>query len=188
MVPVPGPGARGAARRFAISLHRGPRSRPDRVLRPLAAPADLAEALSAAGRQYAHELPGAQDTEELRGLARRLYRVFAAVEEGDMDTACETANAVMRDTGAMPVLSRHGGEAWHLHFHAADARWAVGWGAAKQPGARIGRTTAGIGACGWPPVPESLSGPVAPSGPGRSGGRPGGRPGGGGEARPRRRV
>lgn len=102
-----------------------------------AAPGDLAEALSAAGRQYADELPEPRDAEELRGLARRLYRVFAAVEEGDMDTACATANAVMGDTGAVPVLSRHGDEPWHLHFHAADAPWALGWGAAMATGLAV---------------------------------------------------
>jgi predicted RNA-binding Zn ribbon-like protein len=36
-------------------------------------------------------------------------------------------NDVLSVTGAIPVLSRHDGAAWHLHFHAPDATWAVSW-------------------------------------------------------------
>lgn len=97
----------------------------------------LADALAEAGRQYARDLPSPGEIEELRGLARRMYRVFAEVEAGGMDAACEGANALMADTGAMPVLARHGDEPWHLHFHAVDARWAVGWGAAMATGLAV---------------------------------------------------
>ncbi|MDA2810894.1 CGNR zinc finger domain-containing protein [Nocardiopsis sp. RSe5-2] len=99
--------------------------------------AELAGALAVAGRQYAHERPAPEEVEELRGLARRMYRVFAEVEAGDMDAACEAANALMSDTGAMPVLARHSDEPWHLHFHAIDAPWAVGWAAAMATGLAV---------------------------------------------------
>ncbi|MDA2804022.1 CGNR zinc finger domain-containing protein [Nocardiopsis suaedae] len=115
-----------------------------------AGPAVLAEALSAAGRQYAHEIPAPEEVEEMRGLVRRMYRVFAAVEAGDMDAACGAANALMADTKAMPVLARHGDEPWHLHFHAVDAPWAVGWCAAMATGLAVvlGSSAAGrLGIC-----------------------------------------
>src|SRR5262249_31803791 len=36
---------------------------------------------------------------------------------------------LMRDWHAQPVLSRHDGEPWHLHFHHPDAGYAEGWSA-----------------------------------------------------------
>ncbi len=90
---------------------------------------ELAAALAVTGSQYPEHLPDDAEVTELRAITGRLYTVFAAVEDGDLDRACATANEVMADTRAMPVLSRHGDEPWHLHFHAPDARWAPSWGA-----------------------------------------------------------
>lgn len=67
--------------------------------------------------------------EELGQYAARLRKVFVAVEDGDIDTACELVNALLTETGAAPVLARHDDEPWHLHFHAIDTGWAQNWAA-----------------------------------------------------------
>ncbi|GAB3903295.1 hypothetical protein GCM10029964_095020 [Kibdelosporangium lantanae] len=51
----------------------------------------------------------------------------AVFESADIDEACTRVNALLRETAAAPVLIRHDGEPWHLHFHAPDASWARGW-------------------------------------------------------------
>ncbi|WP_040711702.1 CGNR zinc finger domain-containing protein [Nocardiopsis potens] len=93
---------------------------------------EIAAVLALAGSQYAEHLPDGAETAELRAVTGRLYAVFAAVDAGDLDRACATANEVMAGTRAVPVLSRHGSEPWHLHFHAPDAPWALSWGAAMS--------------------------------------------------------
>lgn len=73
--------------------------------------------------------PSEADAAELAAWARRLRDVVVALDADDVDAACTDLNAIMRDTGAMPTLARHDNEPWHLHFHAVDATWAVGWAA-----------------------------------------------------------
>lgn len=82
------------------------------------------------GRSARARTPTAADIDELRGYAARLRQTFVAVDDGAIDTACALINALLTDTGAVPVLARHDGEPWHLHFHAMDAGWARSWGAA----------------------------------------------------------
>ncbi|WP_436501831.1 CGNR zinc finger domain-containing protein [Actinokineospora sp. HUAS TT18] len=67
----------------------------------------------------------------------RLHGVIAAVDRGDVDSACEEINRITAETGATPVLSRHDGQAWHLHFHALDASWEVSWAASMATGLAI---------------------------------------------------
>jgi predicted RNA-binding Zn ribbon-like protein len=67
--------------------------------------------------------PTAADIAELVAYLEALRVVF----DGDLDAACHRVNDVLSVTGAIPVLSRHDGEAWHLHFHAPAATWAVSW-------------------------------------------------------------
>ncbi|GAA3524296.1 CGNR zinc finger domain-containing protein [Amycolatopsis ultiminotia] len=74
------------------------------------------------------------DIEQLRTYAVRLREVFTAVDDGRIDDACERLNALLRDTLAAPVLARHDGEPWHLHFHAVDAEWARSWAAPMATG------------------------------------------------------
>lgn len=93
-----------------------------------ATPAEVAAAFAGEGG-FAHRMPSDTEVAELRGYTDRLHAVFAAVDVGDLDAACLTVNALMADTRAMPVLSRHGDEPWHLHFHAAEAGLAVSSGA-----------------------------------------------------------
>jgi CGNR zinc finger len=89
----------------------------------------LAGAVNAALRPGAFHLEPVpvSDVEELTGYLTWLHSVFACVTDGELDTACGTVNEIMLRTRATPVLSRHDGEAWHLHFHAPDVSWAVGW-------------------------------------------------------------
>jgi predicted RNA-binding Zn ribbon-like protein len=98
--------------------------------RDFAAPADLVAAVRAAlptSRAPGH--PTEEEAAELAGWAARLRQVVELVDGGDVDGGCLALNAVMRATGAVPMLSRHDGEPWHLHFHSADAEWAVSWAA-----------------------------------------------------------
>jgi hypothetical protein len=91
--------------------------------------AALAGAVNAALRPGAFRpepVPPA-DVEELTGYLGYLHSVFACLTDGELDIACGTVNELMHATRATPVLSRHDGEPWHLHFHAPDVSWAVGW-------------------------------------------------------------
>ncbi|MBA8826619.1 putative RNA-binding Zn ribbon-like protein [Saccharopolyspora lacisalsi] len=70
------------------------------------------------------------EVDQLASYAASLREAFEHVDRGDTDAACERTNALLTDTGAVPMLARHDGEPWHLHFHAADAPYARGWAAA----------------------------------------------------------
>ncbi|WP_027945294.1 CGNR zinc finger domain-containing protein [Amycolatopsis taiwanensis] len=78
-----------------------------------------------------------RDVDRLRDYAAKLRQVFAAVDAGRVDDACEQTNALLRETHAVPVLSRHDGEPWHLHFHAPNADWARSWAAAMATGLAV---------------------------------------------------
>ncbi len=88
----------------------------------------LAEALGPARRPHGHA--SAADVAELAGYLGSLRDVFELLAADKLDDACELVNDLVSATGAMPVLSRHDGERWHLHFHPPDASWAVGWAGA----------------------------------------------------------
>ncbi|RZT83413.1 CGNR zinc finger protein [Pseudonocardia sediminis] len=79
--------------------------------------------------RHRHRAVPDEEIARLRDWTDRLHTVFAAVEAGDLDAACATVNALIAETGAAPVLARHGEGPWHLHFHAADAGWARSWAA-----------------------------------------------------------
>ncbi|MFS1304065.1 CGNR zinc finger domain-containing protein [Streptosporangium longisporum] len=87
--------------------------------RPFSPPRDL---VAAATEGLRTGYPGQREvTEEeageLAGTAARLRAVFEAVTGGDVDTAARQVNALLDDTRARPLLERHDGEPWHLHFH-----------------------------------------------------------------------
>jgi predicted RNA-binding Zn ribbon-like protein len=67
--------------------------------------------------------------EELARWAARLRSVVEHVEHDRIDDACAGLNEVLRETGAVPTLSRHDGEPWHLHFHRPEAGEAESWAA-----------------------------------------------------------
>jgi predicted RNA-binding Zn ribbon-like protein len=100
--------------------------------RPYTPPVDrdladqLAGALSA-GTLRGPLVPSEHQAAELVAYLEDLRAVFQAMAAGDLDGACRRVNDLLGVTGAIPVLSRHDGEPWHLHFHAPDAPWAVAW-------------------------------------------------------------
>lgn len=82
---------------------------------------------TAGGRRAVTE----READEFGPVAAELRAVFEAVTAGDADDAALRVNKMLTGTGARPVLDRHDGEPWHLHFHAADDRsmvrsWAAG--------------------------------------------------------------
>ncbi|HEX3955856.1 MAG TPA: CGNR zinc finger domain-containing protein [Trebonia sp.] len=73
----------------------------------------------------------AAEAEAFSPVAADLRAAFGAVAAGDVDAAASRVNGMLAATGAHPVLERHDGEPWHIHFHSADetslARsWAAG--------------------------------------------------------------
>jgi len=71
-------------------------------------------------------------------VAVRLRGAFTAIAAGDIDTAAHLVNGMLKATGARPSLERHDGEAWHIHFHAADEQSRVdGWAAGCATGLAI---------------------------------------------------
>lgn len=61
---------------------------------------------------------GAVDVAAVRQLADRLHEVFAATRPGD---AVAVVNDVLRSAGALPQISGHDAQDWHLHYDASDA-------------------------------------------------------------------
>jgi predicted RNA-binding Zn ribbon-like protein len=76
----------------------------------------------------APEIPD-EEVERLRAYAIELRAVFAEVDSGRVDDACERINDLLHRTQAAPVLARHDDGPWHLHFHALEAGWARSWAA-----------------------------------------------------------
>jgi predicted RNA-binding Zn ribbon-like protein len=70
-------------------------------------------------------------------VAAELREVFAAVDSGTVDSGAALVNAMLARTGARPVLERHDGEPWHLHFHATDDSLASGWAAGCAAGLAV---------------------------------------------------
>lgn len=87
------------------------------------------EALALDARSHRRPVPPGE-LDELADQAHGLRRVFELVDEDGLDPACKHANAMLEQSRAVPVLSRHDGEPWHLHFHAVDAPFARAWAAA----------------------------------------------------------
>jgi predicted RNA-binding Zn ribbon-like protein len=78
------------------------------------------------------------EAEAFAPVAADLRAVFAAVAAGDIDSAAHLVNGQLAATRAHPVLERHDGEPWHIHFHAADEASRVGgWAAGCATGLAI---------------------------------------------------
>ncbi|GAA2459046.1 hypothetical protein GCM10010191_93960 [Actinomadura vinacea] len=60
-------------------------------------------------------------------VAQALREVFDAAAAGDVDAAATLVNRMLEDTRARPMLARHDGEPWHLHFHGTDVTFADSW-------------------------------------------------------------
>jgi len=75
---------------------------------------------------------------EFGSVAADLRAVFAAIAAGDVDEAAHQVNGMLKVTGAHPLLERHDGETWHIHFHAAGEHSRVsGWAAGCATGLAI---------------------------------------------------
>jgi predicted RNA-binding Zn ribbon-like protein len=58
-----------------------------------------------------------KDLEAVRRLRRRLRAIFDAEDAG---TAAALINALLMDAKALPLLTNHDGEGWHLHYAPPD--------------------------------------------------------------------
>ena len=70
-------------------------------------------------------------------VAADLRAVFAAVSAGAVDDAAHQVNGMLSRTGAHPLLDRHDGEPWHLHFHAAEDSMVGSWAAGCATGLAV---------------------------------------------------
>jgi hypothetical protein len=104
--------------------------------RPAPPPADAAAAATEGLRVgYPEHRPATEaEAAELVEVALRLRAVFAAVAAGDLDTAALRINALLVETDARPMLQRHDGEPWHLHFHGPGGAMAGDWAASCATG------------------------------------------------------
>jgi predicted RNA-binding Zn ribbon-like protein len=74
---------------------------------------------------------------EFGPVAADLRAIFTAVSAGDLDDAARRVNAMLERTGAHPLLDRHDGEPWHLHFHGTDGTLVSGWAAGCVTGLAV---------------------------------------------------
>jgi hypothetical protein len=75
---------------------------------------------------------------EFGGVAAELRAVFTAIAAEDIDDAAHQVNGMLKATGAHPLLERHDGETWHIHFHSAGEHSRVsGWAAGCATGLAI---------------------------------------------------
>ncbi|MFC4117457.1 CGNR zinc finger domain-containing protein [Nonomuraea zeae] len=102
-------------------------------------PEDLGAAATAGLRTVypAYRAVTAADGAELAHVAERLRRVFAAVAVADIDTAANQVNELLVETSARPMLEKHDGEPWHLHFHGTSGTVAGDWAASCATGLAI---------------------------------------------------
>ncbi|MER6951452.1 CGNR zinc finger domain-containing protein [Nonomuraea sp. NPDC000554] len=82
------------------------------------------------------EVTGAEAA-ELADLAAHLRVVFEAVASQDLDAAAHQVNRLLDESRARPMLSRHGGEPWHLHFHGTGGTMSGDWAASCATGLAI---------------------------------------------------
>ena len=132
-------------------------SHTDAVVRTAVALVNLLTAGSARGRAYqppeaeertaavadvlrsgrGRQAPTWEEAASLCFVAAELREVFAAVDAGRVDDAAGLVNAMLGRTGARPMLDRHDGQPWHLHFHAADETLVNGWAAGCATGLAV---------------------------------------------------
>ncbi|GAA3110008.1 CGNR zinc finger domain-containing protein [Streptosporangium carneum] len=107
--------------------------------RPFAPSRDLAAAATEGLRTgYPdHREVTEEEADELAEIAARLRVVFDAVTAGDVDTAAVRVNGLLEETRARPLLQRHDGEPWHLHFHGSGGTVAGDWAASCATGLAI---------------------------------------------------
>ena len=57
--------------------------------------------------------PSPEDLRATKEVRERLRAVFSALDEGE---AAAILNSLLAESGALPQLTQHDGEPWHLHF------------------------------------------------------------------------
>lgn len=87
---------------------------------------DTVTAVLGGGRPYRTRLT-ADDAAGLAAAGTQLRSVFVAIDRDDPDTAADTVNSLLAETGAQPRLERHDGEPWHLHYHGRETSPVVNW-------------------------------------------------------------
>jgi predicted RNA-binding Zn ribbon-like protein len=80
---------------------------------------------------------GDGDAAVLTDMAAELRAVFTAVAAGDVDAAAHQVNHLLKVTSAHPLLSRHDGEPWHLHFHGTGGAVSTDWVAGCATGLAV---------------------------------------------------
>ncbi|MDP4501392.1 CGNR zinc finger domain-containing protein [Nonomuraea turcica] len=107
--------------------------------RPIPAPADAGAAATEGLRSVypAYRAVTAVEGAELAEVAARLRTVFAAVAAADIDAAATQVNALLEETRARPLLEKHDGEPWHLHFHSRGGTTAGDWAASCATGLAV---------------------------------------------------
>jgi predicted RNA-binding Zn ribbon-like protein len=96
----------------------------------------LATAALRAGRADTREVSPAEAA-ELADFAWELRLVFADVAAGRLDQAAGGVNGLLAATGARPMLDKHDGEPWHLHFHGEIDSLVTGWSAGCATGLAV---------------------------------------------------
>lgn len=107
--------------------------------RPFPGPVSAGEAATRALRTVYPSYAGTTEPDgaALAEVAARLRTVFAAVAAGDIDTAATQVNTLLVESDARPMLERHDGEPWHLHFHGSGGTVAGDWAASCATGLAI---------------------------------------------------
>jgi predicted RNA-binding Zn ribbon-like protein len=100
---------------------------------PLAA---LATAALRSGQSRCPDLTDAEAS-AFSAVAAALRAVFDATAAGDTDRAAGLVNELLATCGARPVLDRHDGEPWHLHFHGGEETVLSGWAAGCATGLAV---------------------------------------------------
>lgn len=98
--------------------------------------AALATAALRAGRPDTREVSPAEAS-AFSDFAWALRLVFDDVSTGRLDQAAGQVNGLLAETGARPMLDRHDGEPWHLHFHGAQDSLVTGWAAGCATGLAV---------------------------------------------------
>jgi predicted RNA-binding Zn ribbon-like protein len=80
---------------------------------------------------------GDRDGTVLVEMAAELRAVFTAVADGDIDAAAHQVNHLLKVTQAHPLLRRHDGEPWHLHFHGSQGTISADWVAGCATGLAV---------------------------------------------------
>lgn len=88
-------------------------------------------------REAAGPVVTAAEAAGFRPVAGALRQVFEAHAAGDSDAAARQVNAMLAQTGARPLLRRHDGEDWHLHFPGGQDTLVQGWAAGCATGLAV---------------------------------------------------